>query len=246
MSYYFIHDRSQIARFQQLVYIDIGIGIQQICLSARKKYGASIHTSAYHFNHLILGQPHDGDELARYIQRYEVTIGAYLDDNKQNLPNECLSVYSTLNPRDSCQVIENMYDSYFKELKESSKSRLPIKFNLKNTLKSEISKCVLKDKELPFYLQVDIDTKDVDTVNQVIDWCQQRKMVVYFSTETRGGYHIIFDRRLIPNNQQSRLKLQIDKVELLTAEQLLTVPGTMQGGFPVVFADWLTDRCNNV
>jgi hypothetical protein len=264
MSYVFIHDMDQIARFQKLVYEKTlcDNNVHQICLSARKKYGANIHSSAYHFGHLMINQiynPNQSDsrnqmcdanhnlsscELGRYIQRYEVPMGAYLDDDKQPMPNNCLSIYSTLNPRDGCQVIENMYNSYFQELKAASKSGLAVKFNLKNILKSEVSKCVAKNKDIPFYLQVDIDTKNTETVNKVIEWCQQRKMVVHFSTETRGGYHIVFDRRLVPNSEQKNLKIHIPDVEMLGAEQLLTVAGTYQGGFPVRFADWLTDRCN--
>jgi hypothetical protein len=130
-----------------------------------------------------------------------------------------------------------------------------VSFDLKNNINSEISKCLVKHneasdtgKKLPLYFQIDIDTKEPETVNKVIQWCHDRKLTVYFSTETRGGYHIVFDRRLVPAMEQKNINTgisTIENVELLAPDQLLTIPGTYQGGFAVCFADWLTDKCNN-
>ena len=244
----FIYDKQQIDRFQELVYtpesFNNGLAVHQICIAARKKYGTvNIKGSAQHFNHLIINS---SGSLYQYIRRYESPLDSYLDSDMKPYNNNVLSIYSTLSSRCTQLVMEGMYQKYVESLRLATVNKSDVKFNFKTEMKSQMSKKVLINRYSKIFVQIDIDSKITEKVMNVVGWLISAHINVYFTIETRCGYHIIIDKRTVPYKyQEENSKISFDKVELLKAESLLTIPGTLQGGFPVRFADEITDMINN-
>lgn len=243
----FIYDKKQIDRFQELVYtpesFNTGGGVHQICISLSKEYkNININKQECHFNYFIINE---NSNLYCYIRRYEVPVDAYIDKDSQLFDNNKLCIQSTLAPRDSYSVIESIYNKYVESIKVAMNNKTYTNFNLEYELKSKILKKVLINRQNKIFVQLDINDKSEDTCNQVIQWLIGKNIRVYFTTETRESYHIVINRRLIKYKYQNEInKLSIPNVNILGFDQLLIIPGTLQGDFKVRFADEITNRIN--
>lgn len=237
-NYSFIHDKEQIDRFQKLVYNNFEQGqLHQVCIFARKKYGANVKNGSFTFHNLIVDKASTSDTLYRNIRKLEIPDDCYLDDIGNPFPSSCLAVYSTLAPRDGHLVIQKMYEMYFDKMKESLVNKIYPQIAFKKELRSAIGKSMLKEKERSL-IQFDVDTKEKEAITRFIDWLKEKEIPVVAIVETHGGYHFIIDRKQVPNKSQGDLsQFKHAEISLVNSSYLIPVPGTFQGGFPVRFVD---------
>ncbi len=192
------------------------------CLFARKKYAnASLKSSdKTHLKRFLS----DKGRLFEKIKQLEVARGAYKIGDV-DAPEESLVLYINPNPRD---LRKASFDGIAKiaELLKHEKQYL--------NPHSELMNCIQRSSGKKHYLDFDIDTRDFDfqALPGIIN-VDCLKIV-----ETRGGYHILVRLAdLAPEYTKSfhrDLKaLGVDQ----TGDQLLPVPGCIQGGFMPRFID---------
>lgn len=160
----------------------------------------------------------DKKSLYERIKQLEVPIGAY-PLKEIDAPQQSLALYINPNPRG---LIRATYDGIIRLtelLKNGNKNFNP---------HSELMSCIQKTAGRKIYLDFDVDTKDFDF--------EKLKSIINLScmdiVETRGGYHLLVRLAEIEpvykkSFYQNIMKLGVDQ----TGDQLLPVPGCVQGGF---------------
>lgn len=186
------------------------------CLFARKKYCADEIKS------------NDKTQLKRFlsnktrlyqkIKQLEVPIGAYqLKDIAA--PQQSLALYINPNPRNLKRATFDGIIKLTQLLKNDNNN-----FNPHAEMLSVIQKTVSRK----IYLDFDVDTKDFDFL--------QLKRIINLScmdiVETRGGYHLLVRLAEIEKPYKKTFYQKISALGVdQTGDQLLPVPGCVQGGF---------------
>lgn len=192
------------------------------CLFARKKYCQDQIASNDKVQ--LKRFLSDKNQLYIKIKQLEVSIGAY-KLKKQDAPQESLALYINPNPRN---LKNAAYDGIIK-LTELLK-----KDNSNYNPHAEIMSCIQRALGRQVYLDFDVDTKDFDF--------NRLKGIINTSClnilQTRGGYHILVKlSELSPEYKKSFYNdivlLGVDQ----TGDQLLPVPGCVQGNFTPGFID---------
>jgi hypothetical protein len=192
------------------------------CLFARKKYCEDQL------------QSNDKSQLKRFlsdkkrlydkIKQLEVEVGAY-KLKSIDAPQASLALYINPNPRN---LKKATYDGIIKLtelLKNDNKNYNP---------HSELMSCIQRSVGRKIYLDFDIDIKPFDFT--------QLKGVINESclqiVETRGGYHLLVKlKEVLPEYKKSFYnKIKAMGVDQ-TGDQLLPVPGCIQGGFTPKFLE---------
>ncbi len=192
------------------------------CLFARKKYctdAQKIPDKAQLKRFLS-----DKSRLYDKIKQLEVEVGAYKLRGVE-APQEALAVYINPNPRDLKRATYDGIIKLTQLLKNDNKNFNP---------HAELLSCIQKSVGRKIYLDFDVDTKDFDF--------QQLASIINPSClkilETRGGYHILVQLAAI---EQAYKKTFYNKIVKLgvdqTGDQLLPIPGCIQGGFTPRFID---------
>ena len=186
------------------------------CLFARKKYCADQIKS--NDKTQLTRFLSDKARLYQKIKQLEVPFGAYqLKDIAA--PQESLALYINPNPRN---LKKATYDGIIKLtqlLKNDNKN-----FNPHAELLSIIQKTIGRK----IYLDFDVDFKDFDF--------DKLKGIINMScmdiVETRGGYHLLVRLAEIEKVYKKTFYRNISALGVdQTGDQLLPVPGCVQGGF---------------
>ena len=164
------------------------------------------------------------ERLYEKIKQLEVEIGAY-KLKSIDAPQASLALYINPNPRDLKRAT---YDGIIK-LAELLKNG-----NSNYNPHAELMSCIQKSKSRNIYLDFDIDTKDFklkELKNYINESCLQ-------ILETRGGYHVLVKL----NEVEAKYKKTFyNKIVALgvdqTGDQLLPIPGCIQGGYTPHFID---------
>lgn len=186
------------------------------CLFSRKKYmtdGGKGHDKAQLKRFLT-----DKDRLINKIRQLEIPVGTYELKNKP-ATQESLALYINPNPRNLRLAAYDAIIQLTKLLKNDQKNFNP---------QAEILNCIQKSYSRRVYLDFDVDTRDFDF--------DQLAQVINTSCldilETRGGYHILvriadIEREYKKSFYNQIVALGVDQ----SGDQLLPVPGCVQGGF---------------
>ena len=186
------------------------------CLFARKKYCADqIKSNDKTQLKRFLS---DKARLYQKIKQLEVPIGAYqLKDIPA--PQESLALYINPNPRNLKKATFDGIIKLTQLLKNDNKN-----FNPHAELLSIIQKTISRK----IYLDFDVDFKDFD-FNQLKDIINLSCMDI---VETRGGYHLLVKLKEIEKQYKKTFYQKITALGVdQTGDQLLPVPGCVQGGF---------------
>lgn len=190
------------------------------CLFARKKYcdGELKSSDKSQLKRFLSNK----ERLFEKIKQLEVELGAY-QLKSGNAPQQSLALYINPNPRDLKKATYDAIINLTKLLKEDNKNYNP---------HAEVLSCIQRSVSRKVHLDFDIDTKDFD-FNQLCKVINKSCLTI---VETRGGYHVLV--RLAEVEPQYKksfynniLKLGVDQ----TGDQLLPVPGCIQGGFTPSF-----------
>lgn len=186
------------------------------CLFARKKYCADqIKSNDKTQLKRFLS---DKARLYQKIKQLEVPFGAYqLKDIAA--PQESLALYINPNPRNLKKATFDGIIKLTQLLKNDNKNFNP---------HAELLSCIQKTIGRKIYLDFDVDFKDFDF--------DKLKGIINLScmdiVETRGGYHLLVRLAEIEKGYKKTFYQRISALGVdQTGDQLLPVPGCMQGGF---------------
>ncbi len=195
------------------------------CLFARKKYTEQE------------GIRHDKSQLRRFlsdkarlfdkIRQLEVAYGAYSLKGVE-APQESLVLYINPNPRNLKKATYKGIIKFTELLRSDNTNYNP---------HAELMSCIQRTLGRKIYLDFDVDTKDFDfeKLQEVIN------PSCLSILETRGGYHILVKLAEVEKKYQksfyhSIVSLGVDQ----QGDQLLPVPGCVQGGFMPRFVEKYT------
>ena len=190
------------------------------CLFARKKYCADLIKS--NDKTQLKRFLSDKAKLYQKIKQLEVPVGAYqLKDIAA--PQESLALYINPNPRN---LKKATYDGIIKLtqlLKNDNKNFNP---------HAELLSCIQKTIGRKIYLDFDVDFKDFD-FDKLDGIINPSCMDI---VETRGGYHLLVRLAEIEKVYKKTFYKNISALGVdQTGDQLLPVPGCVQGGFVTRF-----------
>lgn len=193
-------------------------------LEDNEKYFVSLFARKKYCEELI--KSNDKTQLKRFtatkenlftkIKQLECEVGNYkLRD--RDVPQESLVLYINPNPRNMKKATYKLITKCVKMLEHNADN-----FNIH----AEALSAIQSTKGKSHFCDFDIDQKDIDLtlLAGILD------KSVYNIVETRGGYHLLVKTRLVPKtkwHQQIRELYNVDQV----GDQLLPVPGCVQGGF---------------
>lgn len=181
------------------------------------------------------------------IKQLEIELGAWkLKD--VSAPQESLVVYIMPNPRCMKKATEMMGKKCWDLFRSQN-------YNLH----TEAMSCIQKSKSRGIYVDFDIDTekKSLDFVNEMkivlSDIFPDDYSKVCTIVETRGGYHILVNAkkatkiRVEYNLNKNWYNDMINNFKIdQSADQMIPVPGTIQGGFvPKIIKDKVIKIKNN-
>lgn len=177
------------------------------------------------------------------------------EEEEKREPGSCLVVYTQINP----PSVEEVHAEMVKLLLLGTLKHENVLSYLKKEYGKNASKhhCLLKD--------LDIDTKDASHLKSIFDFLFHSKEasfepLLFAILETKNGFHVIYQHKLMNQKQHKLLKDCIDYHKPLSVEKvshvgetyrdpiisqnegtMVPVPGTTQGGFPVKsisLSDW--------
>ncbi len=160
--------------------------------------------------------------LFEKIQQLECPVGSY-KQNGNEIPQEALALYITVNPRDLMKGSLNL----FKKLVDVVVGKEYNGHNQYQMALSEIQKAVSRK----IYYDLDFDEADMtETLTKINELINED---CYRVLKTRGGFHVIIELSKVDTNNH---KFWFKSVTKLTGcdpnrDIMLPVCGTYQGGF---------------
>jgi len=158
------------------------------------------------------------ERMLNIIQQLETKLGTYQlfgDVVEEN----SLALYINPNPRDLLKATYGGIIELTKLLRDQKRSYNP---------HAEILSCIQRSVGNKVYLDFDIDYKPFDpsSLEPFIN------MDCVTILETRGGYHILVEVKKIENEYKSKFYNGIKSLNVdQTGDQLIPIPGCIQGGF---------------
>jgi hypothetical protein len=208
-----------------------------LCLFARSKYCKN-EDGSNKFPHI----KSDKSQLKRFVvskkehiydkvKHLETKIGSYKTKDGMAIPQEALSLYITVNPRNQQKALFIL----MKRLIDIQECK-GINFNLN----AEALSAIQKAKSRSCYIDFDYDNNDPNfKFYNLKEWIYDR--VGYNSDVkflmTRGGYHILINPEKVEENYKSTWYNSISKNQYIDiiGDNMIPVPGTYQGGFTPLF-----------
>lgn len=193
------------------------------CLFARSKYAEGVAHIRSDKAQLKRGSS-DKERLFDKIRQLEVPIGAYKQRGVE-IPQECLAVYITPNPRDMEKASINTMVKLAHCIKNKN-----ISVNPHAEAMSEIQKA----KSRTCFIDFDIDESDENKlmdIHQKIRQFINKEAITWL--KTRGGLHCLIRPELINTQFKKSFYQHIAKIEQVDqcGDQMIPIPGTFQGGF---------------
>ncbi|MEO1053814.1 MAG: hypothetical protein AAFX87_24465 [Bacteroidota bacterium] len=192
------------------------------CLFARKKYSkrGELRYDVSQMNRFLSTK----ERLLEKIQQLETPEGSY-KIKKKAVPQESLAFYINPNPRDLEKATYESIIGLTQMLRSNDGHFNP---------HAEVMSCIQRSHSKKVFLDFDVDTKDFDfkRLEHIIN------PACLDIVETRGGYHILV--RVADVAPKYKKTFYNDIISLgvdQTGDQLLPVPGCIQGGFTPRFVE---------
>lgn len=192
------------------------------CLLARKKYD---NTMSYSQELMLQKFATHKDLIYDKIKRFESPKGTFTHRGKE-INNKSLCVYMNPNPRDLTRASYKLISNLAQRLSQGDI------VNPKNEAMKSIQKSAGTKHFAHFDYDIDLDSKLIlDKLSAILP------IECFDIFQTRGGYHILVNLRLIRDMQWTRNDIpknwykQISDICDRSGDQLLPVPGCTQGLF---------------
>lgn len=242
--YTFIHDEKELLRFFDILPDLKDFEVFFCSLSCRKKYLTEeereiLHiTRAEMFDRKLIREK-NWNRFLRTIRKYETIEGSYLSKNGLPVPQHSLTVYFNINPSNSLKSLkefnQKISDWQF-EMFVNGSSSFKGKFN---KLDIEIMNCFQRNRGTKNWIDIDFDVpKTFDAPKEMKEFLKGKNLR-YFWIDTKSGYHLLVDRRGLRFNPEEiciegrRLSGEDAKEIVVNKNEMIPLPGTLQGGYPV-------------
>ena len=192
------------------------------CLFSRKKYCPEL----VHSSNKTQLKRFTASKATLYekIRQLEVPVGSYRLKDRY-VPQESLVLYINPNPRDYIRATFESIKSLTTILQNKSKNFNP---------HQEVMSCIQRAKSRTIWFDVDIDENDPDLLTSTIEILKGYVNPDCLSfVRTRGGVHCLVEVGKIQEEHRRTWHKNITSLPNVdqTSDQLLPVPGCVQGGF---------------
>jgi len=196
------------------------------CLFARKKYAPELVKSndRTQLNRFIVNKK---EHIVPKVKRMEIPLGGWMLKDHE-VPKEALVFYINPNPRDMKKAVRTLGKKCW-SLTEGNGS----------SVVREAYSAVQQSRGTGSFLTIDVDGEGLkkDTLfGKMSDILDDSGIEKCHIIETRGGYHLLIDNKLITDSKVKSFIIKELKREGLAdkvGDMLSPMPGTIQGGFPV-------------
>lgn len=238
MSYLLVHDLKQVEQFCQLFIPNEKKLAIVFVLFARKKYDPSLPKPEYLLGRTIISGETSASVATREIQKMQIPLGLYTGDNDYPIPNDALCLYCLIRPKDMVRALMKTVSTCVTSLNDGTKLGNPLSMFKRDIGTSNAN----VDSKLT---QIDLDSKDPTILQEVKELFAKVHISPLLTIETRGGYHIIYEKtsqidhktlweytsKHIREGIANDGKKYTDKIFSITNEPNVIVPGTIQGRF---------------
>ena len=197
----------------------------------------------------------------RTLRKYEVNEGGYTTKNDSNIPSKCITCYININPSDTLlalKAFKTVLEEYQFELANIAiNKRDPENIaNRVNKLDNNLMTAYQQAHGTRHWIDIDMDVpKDFDPLEKTSYFLRSKGVNTFYLLDTKSGYHLLIKKEELTFNPSEIIeevrnqlysffygKLHSDAkaVELTDASeiivnknQMIPVPGTLQGGYPV-------------
>ncbi len=167
----------------------------------------------------------DKEHIYKRLKQMECEMGSYFQKNTP-IPQEAISPYITLNPRNIVRATQNTMSKFFDLLSKPYNG-----FDPSELVMSELAKsCGRK-----VYIDFDFDDGDLEKTIDIL------KQIINFDCvkilKTRGGFHVIIKTEDIQNEYKKTWYKNISSLDGcdVKSNSMIPIPGTYQGGFVPYF-----------
>lgn len=210
--YNFIHNKSQIKQFYNLFYKDTFTSpdlVYMILLASRRKYESETKTTDSMFARKVV----KNDDYSKFLKM----IKEYNHEKHPDLPEKCLVLYATLNPRSTFKALTE-FNNKMNQWTHNTIVKGEMGDSIKN-IDSIIKTCIQNNSFEKRYIQLDLDIKQEIYTKIIEEFLLEHSIKIHCVIETRGGYHYIINTGLLTNEQKKVIfngklkKLTFDTVD---------------------------------
>ena len=216
MNYNIITDKNELIKFIDWL-PDLQDNEKYYCsLLARKKYAeVKVRKSKNQLKRFVT----DKERMFQKIKQLEIELGSYII-NDNVIPQEAIVLYINPNPRNLKKATYDIILNLTKMLKCDNNNFNP---------HQEALSCIQQTIGRKPFVHFDIDDKSFDFNNLKL-YINESCLNIF---ETRGGYHLLIEISKIEETYIRSFYKNIMDIGCIDAagDQLLPVPGTIQGGF---------------
>lgn len=168
----------------------------------------------------------DKERMFQKIKQLEIEEGCYWQKDIP-IPQSALALYITVNPRDMWKATANSLVKLAECMRDQNTLGNP---------HQEVLSEIQRTKGTTHYVDFDLDYKDGDDTTEItlIETVRQHvnlDAVTFLST--RGGYHILVNPSKVTPEFKNKFYKGISSIANVdqTGDNMIPVPGCMQGGF---------------
>ena len=198
-------------------------------LAARKKYYPKLKRSEEILDRKII-RTDNPKIILQKLKRF--TEGVFYQDD-EIIPEEALVPYIILNPKSTIKAYnaftKEVNDQIFNLIKTIQNNPDKVDYNFFRKLDLKLFSAIHRSTSRHLYWLVDIDEKDEDKLNLVVDKLGED---VVWITETKNGFHVIVK---VSSNSGKVLFTELKGKEGIEIQREVMTPicGCKQGGFKV-------------
>lgn len=200
------------------------------CLFARSKYAKNedgsnkfphIKTDKAQLKRFTISKKHD---LFDKLKQLECPIGSYKTKDGDDIPQESLAVYLTINPRSQKKALFDLSKRLIQILESDGHN-----YNVHQEALSAIQ----RSKSRTFYVDFDLDEPSEQHLYSIKNYLINPEACTWL--QTRGGYHLLVDPLRVSEKYKKTWYNGIKGLSSIdkTAgnDTMIPIPGTFQGGF---------------
>jgi hypothetical protein len=223
-----------------------------ISLSARKKYLTDEERMTYNVNRAEMFarniiREKSYEKFHKIMSRMETNIAGYTTKSGLSYPQSAVVTYININPSSMIKAhsqYQNKINQYSLEMTLAilnGKNCDPImkKFS---KLDVELMNCIQRCRGQKKFVDVDFDIdkeKEFYVLEDYIKFLKENG-ITYHVVETKGGYHVLMERKTVNCNfhaKVSELDRLVENEVIINKSETIPCPGTLHGNFLVKFVE---------
>jgi hypothetical protein len=208
-------------------------------MQSRRKYNSTIRISEHD---PVLGRKmlkyNDNDLFFNKIEQLEALSKVAISHSSgDKLPIDAMVIYIDLSPKSTKKAFA-MFSEFYTDVLISNEPD-DIKYKHFRKIDVKLASFIHKSNARKPYYMIDVDTKDTEIFDGILDMIPNSSKNIDWITETRGGYHMIIGKDGAMKRQLGKivhteiLPKYKEVVEVMSSKRspATVVCGTYQGGF---------------